>query len=203
MGGFMSVIGLASQAASLVAPYFEREATYRAEEKRLEAESIKTQTQIDNELQKARDQEWKARQTELEAELARNEGKINEAAAAEAAYRAKGQSRARLAQGGILGGATGAAILEEAERNAAGDQFKIQHNTGRQIQGLLSQADNYRNRAGYYRQSASQTAKAAQLGAESRRTASRTGNILNGLQTAGSILGTVSSVYRLFRQDGR
>lgn len=199
MGGLVTVLGLAGQVASFVSPYFEREAGYRAQEKRARADSIKTQMQIDNELHRAEEQEWNARQAELEAETAKNAGKMDEAAAAEAAYRAKARSRALLAQNGALGSATGAAILDQADSRAAGDQFTIQYTTGREIQGLLSQADASRRQAGYYRQSADQTAKAAQLRREASYTSSASGNILNGLQTAGSILGGISSVYRLFR----
>lgn len=192
-------MGIAGQVAGLVSPYFEREAGYRAEQKRAEAESIQTQMRIDSELRKAEDQEWDARQAEREAEAAKNAGKISEAEAAEAAYRVKARQRALLAQNGTLGGATGTAVLEQAESDALGDQFKIQYQTGQEIQGLLNRAEGYRRQAGYYRQNASQTAKAAQLRAEAGRTASKTGDILHGLQTAGGILGQVSSVYNLFR----
>jgi purine nucleoside permease len=196
----MSVLGIASQVAGLVNPYFEQEENYRAEEKRLEAESIKTQMQINNELQKAEDQEWGARQAELAAETAKNEGKVTEAAAAEAAYRAKARGRAGLAQSGILGSATGEAVMAQAESEAAADQLKIQQASGQKVQGLLNQANDYRRQAGYYRQSAAQTGKAAQLRVEStQKSSSNFGNILGGLQTVGSILGGVSQVYRLFR----
>ncbi len=194
MGGIMSFLGVASQVISLAAPYFEQEATYRSEKKQAEAEAVKTQMRIDNELQRAEDEEWKARQAEREAELAQNAGKIAEGEAAEAAYRAKARQRAQLAQSGTLESATGASILKRAESEAQGDQFKIQFNTGKEIEGLLSRADGYRREAGNYRHSASQVAKEAQLRHESKTTSSKTVNILNGLQTAGSILGTVSSV---------
>ena len=199
MGGLMTVVGIASQVASLVSPYVKSSASYSAQKKQAEAAALKTQMQVDGYLNKAEDQEWNARQTELRAEEAKRAGAVSEAEAAEAAFKAKARQRAVLAQNGTLNSATGTVLLDQADADAKGDQFKIQYKTGQEIQGYLNDADGYRRQADHYRQTASQTARAAQLSASAKKSQSKTNGVLNGIQTANSLLGTVSSVYGLFR----
>ncbi|UQZ89804.1 hypothetical protein C4J81_11525 [Deltaproteobacteria bacterium Smac51] len=199
MGGLMTVMGIASQVASLVSPYVSNSASYSDQKRQAEAAALKTQMQVDSYLNKAEDQEWNARQAELQAEAAKHAGTISEAEAAEAAYKAKARQRALLAQNGTLNSATGTVVLDQADSDARSDQFKIQHKTGREIQGYLSDAEGYRRQADNYRQTASQTVKAAQLTASANKSTSKTNSVLNGIQTANSLLGTVSSVYSLFR----
>lgn len=108
--------------------------------------------------------EYNAQIAEQNASIARSEGMIEEAAAAEDAYRARGRLAASQAQTGILGSATGDLVAEDLKRQAEEEQFKIQFSNQLNQQGFLNEAANYRAQASVYRSNAKQSVLGGWLG---------------------------------------
>jgi len=84
---------------------------------------------------------------EINADIARKDGLVEQANAAEEAHRALGRQRAAQAEGGILGSATGDLALEQAEAEARENQLNIGYQAERNAQGYMVSAQNKRNQA--------------------------------------------------------
>lgn len=108
--------------------------------------------------------EYNARIAEQNANIAKSEGIIEEARAAEDAYRARGRLAAGQAQGGILGSVSGEAVANDYANAAKEDMFNIQFKNKLQTQGLLSEAANYRSQAKVARSNARQSILGGWLG---------------------------------------
>lgn len=106
----------------------------------------------------AKEAEGSAKLAEINADIARKDGLVAQAKAAEEAHRALGRQRAAQAQGGILGSATGEMLLDQAEAEAREDQLNIGYQAARNVQGLLVEAQNKRNDAALKRQGAGHSA---------------------------------------------
>lgn len=128
--------------------------------------------------------EYNARIAEQNASIARSEGILEETAAAEEAYRARGRLAAGQAQNGILGSATGEAVADDLKRQAEEEKFNIQFRSQLNQQGFLSDAANSRAQAGVYRSNAKQSVL---------------GGWMNGV---GSLAGGLSSAYGQGVQTG-
>ncbi len=108
--------------------------------------------------------DYNAQVAEMNAGLARSQGKIEAAEAAENAYKARGRQVATLAQTGILESATGSVLQDELKNKAEQEQFQIQFNNNLQQQGLLNEAHNYRQQSKIYRANAKQSLMGGWLG---------------------------------------
>ena len=126
MGGVLTVVGTVLNAAS------------QAQQNRAQAEAAKNNARI----------------AEINADIARQDGRAAQAEAAKRAYQDQGRRRAAQAQKGILGSATGSLLLNQAESEAAEEQLKIGREAQRQAQSHLVSAANARNQAKQNRRAA-------------------------------------------------
>ena len=121
----------------------------------------------------------------INADIARSDSKVQQAQAAEEAYKAMGRQRAALAQGGILYSATGGLLQEESERHAEEQQSAIDR------QGQI-EALNYK----IQRSNALTSSSVMKANAKTAKTGSYLG-------AAGSLLSGVSNGYGYKAQYGK
>lgn len=123
----------------------------------------------------------------INADIARDEGKRNQARAAEDAYKAMGRQRAALAEQGTLGSATGGLLMERSQREADDEQMRIGRQAEMEALNYKIQRSNALNSSGIL---------------SSNARSSRTGGILTGV---GGILGGAAqsySYYNDYRKKG-
>lgn len=117
----------------------------------LVATVLSTAVSVASEVQSSKFQaktaENNAKISKINADIARKDGIIAQAEAAEQAHRALGRQRAAQAQGGILSSATGDLVLEQTEAEARENQLNIGYQADRNAQGFMVSAQNQRNQA--------------------------------------------------------
>lgn len=118
----------------------------------------------------------------INADISRSDSKIQQAQAAEEAYKAMGRQRAALAQGGILYSATGGLLQDESQRHADEQQVAIGRQGEIEALNYKIQKSNYLNSSNIL----SANAKSAKAGSY--------------LGAAGSLLGGISNAYGHYNQ---
>lgn len=108
--------------------------------------AVSVASEVQNNRFQAQVADNNAKISEINADIARKEGIVDQARAAEAAHRAIGRERAAQAQGGILSSATGELVLDQAEAAARENQLNIGYQASRNAQGLMVEAMNQRNK---------------------------------------------------------
>lgn len=123
-----------------------------------------------------------ARLAGASASMAESEGKVQQAEASRAAYKAQGRTTAALAESGILGSATGESVIREAEGEAEREQSRIARQARLNALSYEMEQSNYLTQA---------------KGFEAQTSTSP-----NWLSAAGRLLGGVASGYDYARESG-
>lgn len=163
MGGFLLVASAVLQAAGQYKQSQASSASYKAQ-----ASAEKMNAQIAG----------------INADIARDEGKRNQAQAAEDAYRAMGRQRATLAEQGTINSATGGLLMERSQREADDEQLRIGRQADMEALNYKIQRSNALSSAGILSSNAKST---------------RTGGILTGVS---SLLGGVANGYGYQKKHG-
>lgn len=125
----------------------------------------------------AESEKMNARLAGINADLARDEGKRNQAQAASDAYQTMGRQRAALAEGGLINSATGGLLMERSQREADDEQSRLGRQADLEALNFIIQRSNALNSAGILSSNAKST---------------KTGGILTSVS---SLLGGASKAY--------